>query len=1324
MCGVLAVVAGAEWLHGGGALPVWAWLCGLGGGAAGVLAARRPRGVEQGFAGVACLLLAAVLVGSAWQVRRVECCWSAARAARVERASRALNDALGAAVRQAEEMAAGAAAAAAHERAAAFGAVGRLVPRHGRPERGVVVFDAARRPWVWAGRHRRLPSPDGPELSATITPFYATLEARRQSAGGGVAVGTVLLATAPAATDTSGALATAFGRLHGVALRFLAPDSAPTDPDVFDYTTPAGETILSVQPVPPAQGDAKLDALSRAARGGVATLALAVLALLLVAPPGGWRWAVTLAGAWTALRAGPELVPLFSPATYFRAALGVMGESAGSLAVVGLVALVGAAVLWTRGVRRRWWSLLVALLLVLATPYLVRYFGRGISPPATGVGFGLWLSWQGAIALTATALVLTAAALVRGVAEPVRVPWTVPAACAWAAVAALAGLWLWSPYGAWPEWYTFAWLPALAGVLVPAPRRWAAGGVAIVAGTAAALLTWGATVEGRLALAARDAAGVGGESDPMAVALLERLGQQSATLPAPRSASALYALWLGSPLAARDYPALLALWGADGTLVAELRLASLDLPPPLLAALARSSPTTPGSRTERLERIPGIHYVLVAPTPTGEVLTVGVGPRTALVPPDRLAQFLRGDARLEAPYDISISLPHAATADAGAFWRRVGWAARGERLVQLPGGPRHLHVRVSLGDPWALIVRGVLVVLLDVALVALAWIAGRFVADGWRPRLPAVATIWGGSYRARLTASLIAFVVGPMVLFAAWSFTRLGDEARRAGDLLAGQTLRDAAITAGPIGGQGAGSLALAVADLGQRLDADLWAYHQGVLAGTSPHVLGELALVDPLLDPVVFRRLALEDEMALTTDGRTAGRPIRVGYRVVAVAPDAHTVLAAPQLVDDASVRRQQEDLALVLVAASLAGLGAAMYLARLAARGLARPVGALRDAATAIGQGAAPPPFPDHAPPEFAPVFTAFDRMAHDIRRSQAAVEEARERTARVLGNVATGVIAVDDALRVTLANPRAAELLGSDLGPGDELPRVAGKEWAPVWDALREVIDRGPGDIAVREFDVDGRQIRAQFASLGPRPDGCVVALDDTTALSRAARVLAWGEMAQQVAHEIKNPLTPIRLGIQHLQRAQRARPAGADQFGLMLDETARRILAEIDRLDAIARAFSRFGAPTETQAPLEAVDLHAIAREVAQLYALGGADGGAQVALECASGPPVLARRDEVKEVLMNLLENARNARARHITVRCGDGGREVRVSDDGPGMPPDVLARVFEPRFSTTSSGAGLGLAIARRLVESWGGTIRVESEEGQGTTVIVSLRQA
>src|SRR6267154_1843201 len=109
---------------------------------------------------------------------------------------------------------------------------------------------------------------------------------------------------------------------------------------------------------------------------------------------------------------------------------------------------------------------------------------------------------------------------------------------------------------------------------------------------------------------------------------------------------------------------------------------------------------------------------------------------------------------------------------------------------------------------------------------------------------------------------------------------------------------------------------------------------------------------------------------------------------------------------------------------------------------------------------------------------------------------------------------------------------------------------------------------------------------------------------TALTRAARVLAWGEMARQVAHEIKNPLTPIRLGIQHLQRVRGK--GQSTTFEATLKETSERILAEIDRLDGIARAFSRFGAPSDAaQLPLEPVDLAATAREVVRLYDLGAA-----------------------------------------------------------------------------------------------------------------------
>src|SRR6185295_17502146 len=160
-----------------------------------------------------------------------------------------------------------------------------------------------------------------------------------------------------------------------------------------------------------------------------------------------------------------------------------------------------------------WWTAAAAVFLVLAAPYLVRYFGRGIAPPAGGVSMALWLSWQGALAVTAMALILLAAALVRDSTEPSRVPWFLPAPCAWAGLAAISGLWLWSPYGAWPEWYTFLWLPALGGVILPAPRRWALPGIAVVAGTAAALITWGAAVEGRLQLAERDARQLGREGD-------------------------------------------------------------------------------------------------------------------------------------------------------------------------------------------------------------------------------------------------------------------------------------------------------------------------------------------------------------------------------------------------------------------------------------------------------------------------------------------------------------------------------------------------------------------------------------------------------------------------------------------------------------------------------------------------------------------------------------------------------------------------------------------------------------------------------------------
>jgi signal transduction histidine kinase len=206
-----------------------------------------------------------------------------------------------------------------------------------------------------------------------------------------------------------------------------------------------------------------------------------------------------------------------------------------------------------------------------------------------------------------------------------------------------------------------------------------------------------------------------------------------------------------------------------------------------------------------------------------------------------------------------------------------------------------------------------------------------------------------------------------------------------------------------------------------------------------------------------------------------------------------------------------------------------------------------------------------------------------------------------------------------------------------------------------------------------------------------------------------------MARQVAHEIKNPLTPMRLGLQHLQRL---RADGRPEFAEQVDQTASRLLVEIDRLDRIARAFARYGGPTTgDDGPLEPVNLETAVREVVELYAL--AAGEPRVELVGESATPCAVRREELIQVLLNLLDNARSADAE--SVRLVLAPLQLQVRDDGRGISAEQVGRIFEPTFSTTTSGTGLGLAIVRRLVEGWGGTITVASEPGEGTTFTITF---
>ena len=455
-----------------------------------------------------------------------------------------------------------------------------------------------------------------------------------------------------------------------------APGEAPNNSDVFDYeqpTTGGSHVLFSVQFVPPTQADA----LARARREGTRRVAwllvLTLVAALWLVPAGVVRVGLALVPLGLALRAplGALLgVPRpFDPSVFSSPLLGVVSAAAGPLAVIGVVLILVGALLWERAPARRLPSLLAAGVLLVGAPYLLGGLGRGIVPPSAGVTIGVWLVWHLTLFALAAGMVTVAAALLRGTAEPsgwrsplvsvsalivpaaalfrgsepdYRPSWRVAVGVAIAVAATIIGVLVWSPRGGWPDWYTLLWLPPLALVTRPADRRAAIVSIALVAGSAAALLAWGADIEGRLQAARRDLAGLGDVSNAPVSDSLRAWGDSLRHQPVPASPSELYALWRSSPFWAggRPPPVTLGVWRPDGTPRFALELDALDLSSDRLAALVRGLTPADTAMVIPLRRAPGAHQVLLVRSDSTAVLSVALGPRSALVPRARLGRLL------------------------------------------------------------------------------------------------------------------------------------------------------------------------------------------------------------------------------------------------------------------------------------------------------------------------------------------------------------------------------------------------------------------------------------------------------------------------------------------------------------------------------------------------------------------------------------------------------------------------------------------------------------------------------------------------------------
>jgi two-component system nitrogen regulation sensor histidine kinase NtrY len=422
---------------------------------------------------------------------------------------------------------------------------------------------------------------------------------------------------------------------------------------------------------------------------------------------------------------------------------------------------------------------------------------------------------------------------------------------------------------------------------------------------------------------------------------------------------------------------------------------------------------------------------------------------------------------------------------------------------------------------------------------------------------------------------------------------------------------------------------------------------------------------------------------------------------------------------------------------------LFAAIWMGSYMAKRISRPVLELAAAAKEIGAGRLEQRVEAGSNDEFGALVEAFNTMASELAASRRKVDrgtiqlerkhgevEARRRYIEtILERITTGVVSVDAAGAVTTINSAASRLLGLERS-------IIGQPAAAVFERadlqpLRTVlagVGHGHGEPTAQEIAIvrDGQELRLAAAATALVGDssaheGVVLVLDDVTPLIRAQKVAAWREVARRLAHEIKNPLTPIQLSAERLRRHFAAAPPPARA---LVEECSQTIIGEVESLKGLVDEFSQFARmPSPRTVP---TDLAQLISDTLALY--NGIFSDVRIERRFATAVP-LVRLDgeQIRRVVINLVDNAIEAMERRgeivVETQLDANNNLVRVliADNGPGIPAAEREKLFLPYYSTKRRGSGLGLAIVRRIIAEHGGSIDVGDNSPRGTRFTIEL---
>ncbi|THB63073.1 MAG: HAMP domain-containing protein [Desulfovibrio sp.] len=427
----------------------------------------------------------------------------------------------------------------------------------------------------------------------------------------------------------------------------------------------------------------------------------------------------------------------------------------------------------------------------------------------------------------------------------------------------------------------------------------------------------------------------------------------------------------------------------------------------------------------------------------------------------------------------------------------------------------------------------------------------------------------------------------------------------------------------------------------------------------------------------------------------------------------------------------------------AMLVVLGAIWFGFQLA-RELSAPIQALAEGTERIARGDLAVRLEDQSTDEFGVLVRSFNKMAQDLEQSRTGLTRANERLAgqnlelerrgrymeAVLDNITAGVVSLDSEGRISTWNKAAAEILSMDgeMAVGRKPESLLSEEYAELMDQVLVQLASKPGAKWERQLDMQigshTGKLLVNVVSLTTRDGdnpGAVAVFEDITELEKMQRLAAWQEVARRIAHEIKNPLTPIKLSAQRLERRYAA--SVADE---VFTECTALIVRQVEHLQQMVGEFSAFAKLPEIAPVLGR--LEPLLEEVVALFRMSHSH--IEWELAASEGlPEIPFDREAVRRAMINILTNAAEAldgkakgRVKVSTDHVPEKGVvRIEIADNGPGLTPEERSRLFEPYFSRKKGGTGLGLAIVKSIVADHRGSVRAGLSSDEGTVLVVEL---